>query len=144
MLHARKSGFGLMEMILVLSIMAFIAYIIAPRVAGFLGSIKEGKTKLTLSKLHEGVSRYSFDVGHPPTSQEGRLNALINRPAGKAGAAWRGSYLMGEEEVPQDAWGNDFVYNAPPAKFKRLYKNFEIYSVGENEEQESNNLHVGA
>ena len=145
MIYSKKSGLSLPEMLMVLSVMTIILYIIVPRIMKYTDKINEGKAKLVLATLQEAVSQYEFDLGHPPSRQDGGLNALITRP-GRGAEEWHGPYVTGQEEVPKDPWNNDYHYNvAPNLRFKKYYKKYEIFSYGSNPEEDiSNKLRVGA
>ena len=143
-LYSKRPGVGLMEMMLVLGIVIFLASVIMPRVGLFFVRINKDKTKIILSKVYSGISRYTQDMGHPPLAEEGGINALIHRPKGPAGKDWQGSYLPGETNIPLDGFKKDFYYASPPRKFKGVYKKFELYSMGDDEDNDaSNDLRTG-
>ena len=50
-----------------------------------------------------------METGRYPNSKEG-LTALVRRPQGVE--LWNGPYLKGGS-VPNDPWGNPYVYRAP-------------------------------
>ncbi|HEV1999967.1 MAG TPA: type II secretion system protein GspG, partial [Xanthobacteraceae bacterium] len=52
---------------------------------------------------------FFLDAGRYPTGAEG-LGALVRRPG--AVALWNGPYLKGAI-VPNDPWGNAYVYRSP-------------------------------
>ncbi len=135
----------MIEMVLVFGIIAFLIGMMVPRVLGFMRGLKEDKTRLIMSNVNTAIAMYANDMGHPPTHEEGGLNALIKRPKGPAGNDWRGTYLPGEKTIPQDGWKNEFVYSAPPRKFKGIYKKYEIYSLGNDAEDDdaSDRLRAG-
>ena len=61
-------------------------------------------TEKTLKLIGSALKFYRLDVyGYPSTVQG--LRALISRPP--AEGLWNGPYL---DELPKDAWGNDFLY----------------------------------
>ncbi len=144
-LHARRPGVTMIEMVVVIGIIVFLIGLLVPRVLGFMRGLKEDKTRLIMSNVNAAIAMYANDMGHPPTHEEGGLNALIKRPKGPAGNDWRGSYLPGEKTVPQDGWKNDFMYSTPPRKFKGIYKKYEIYSLGNDAEDDdaSDRLRAG-
>ena len=142
--HRRPGATSIIEIVLVLSVVLFLIGMILPRVLGFMSQLKEDKTRLIMTNVNTAIAMYTNDIGHPPAVEEGGLKALINRPKGPAGNDWRGSYLPGEKNVPQDGWKNNFVYNAPPRKFKNMYKKYELYSMGKDEDDDaSDRLRAG-
>ena len=48
-----------------------------------------------------------MDNGYYPKGKSG-LNDLIQQP--RDATNWRGPYL---EKIPQDPWGNDYIYECP-------------------------------
>jgi general secretion pathway protein G len=141
-LHAKQSGFSILEMMLVMSIVVFLAVMIVPRITSFIGRIGRDKTKLILSDVYGAISRYSQDMGHAPQPEEGGLKALVTRPKGPTGQDWNGPYLP---SIPVDNFKKEFYYAAPPRKFKNIYKKFEVYSMGDDDDDDlSNELRQGA
>ncbi|MBT4594382.1 hypothetical protein HOD08_00710, partial [bacterium] len=70
------------------------------------------------------------------------LNALINRPRGSTAEKWRHKYYE-DIEIPDDPWGNDFVYHSPPSRYKKKYDSYEVYSLGKDSEEAPGNPNVG-
>jgi len=66
---------------------------------------------------------YEQSVGSYPTTQQG-LEALVSEPAGVQG--WDGPYLK-QVSVPQDPWGNEYVYTFPSPDYPAFY---ELVSMG--------------
>ena len=64
---------------------------------------------------------YHLEVGRYP-SQDVGLRALIEQPAGEK--RWKGPYLR-KSAVPNDPWGNDYVY-----RFPGQHGPFDLYSFG--------------
>ena len=62
-----------------------------------------------------------FDMNRYPTTSEG-LEALIYNPTGAD--AWAGPYLK-KNVLPNDPWGNPYVYQCPGQ-----YGDYDIYSNG--------------
>jgi len=144
-LYHKRPGVSIIEMVLVMGVIVFLMTMILPRVLGFMGQLKEDKTKLIMSNVNTAIAMYTNDVGHAPTAEEGGLDALLRRPKGPAGNDWKGSYLPGEKSVPVDGWKNKFMYATPPRKFKGIYKKYELYSLGKDEDDDgaSDRLRAG-
>ena len=141
----KSAAFSLMEIMIVVAIIGALAAMVGPRLMGSFGKAQVATTKATMSTLKQALQDYNQDIGRFPTEADGGLNALVQRPKGKAGAKWDGPYLEGEEEVPEDAWGFEFEYNRPPKKNKGKYKYYEIVSYGEDgEDGDSEPIVVGA
>ncbi|MBL0928104.1 MAG: type II secretion system major pseudopilin GspG [Phycisphaerales bacterium] len=102
-----RSGFTLLEMLLVVVIIGMLAALVFTNL-GRVGS--ESKVKITrtqIEALATMVERFKLDVGRYPTKEEG-LKALVEKPAGVEG--WNGPY-GGKKTLPKDGWGRDFVYD---------------------------------
>ncbi len=105
----RKSGFTLIELVVVIVIVAILAAIVLPR---FMGRTEDAKVTATLSNIRSfktELDLYATDTGHPPSTSQG-LMALIQDPALKG---WHGPYMKDASTVPKDAWDHDFVYKQP-------------------------------
>lgn len=129
-----KSGLSMIETMIVIALILMFAALVGPNLMRRFGKGKEVATQSTVNNLKSALYDYSEDMGHYPTKAEGGLRALVERPKGLAGKKWKGPYLEGAIELPQDAWGFDFEYNMPPVKYKDRFKKFEIISHGEEGE----------
>jgi general secretion pathway protein G len=104
-----ESGFTLIEMLVVITIIAMIMALVAPRVLNYLGESKIKAAKIQIESLGSALDLYYLDEGHYPTTSEG-LAALVQRPENSP--TWNGPYLKGGF-VPNDPWGNPYVYRSP-------------------------------
>ena len=80
-------------------------------------------TKANLEILHKGINQFRMDTGRYPTVDEG-LTALIERPTDVEN--WEESGYLETTELPQDGWGNDFIYEFNP----KSGRSFVIKSLG--------------
>jgi general secretion pathway protein G len=128
----KRSGISLLEILIVLSIMAVLIAIIAPRL---LGSQKKADIKaanLQIDGIEEALKLYAADNRVFPNTEEG-LRALLEKPADeKRSRAWDGPYFDGED-LPADPWGNEFFYEYPPTRNKRDFP--DIWSTGPDGEE---------
>jgi len=108
---ARKneSGFTLVEMLVVITIIGLIMALVGPRVLNYLSESKVKAAKIQIQSFASALDLFYLDTGRYPTSAEG-LVALV-KPAGGV-AAWNGPYLKGGN-VPLDPWGRQYVYRSP-------------------------------
>lgn len=104
-----QSGFTLVEMLVVISIIALIMSLVGPRVLNFLGESKVKAAKIQIESLASALDIYALDTGKYPNASDG-LAALMQRPAGET--SWSGPYLKGNT-VPNDPWGKPYIYRAP-------------------------------
>ncbi|MCX6381832.1 MAG: type II secretion system major pseudopilin GspG [Armatimonadetes bacterium] len=105
----RKSGFTLIELVVVIVIVAILAAIVLPR---FMGRTEDAKITATIANIRSFKTQlelYSTDTGHPPITSQG-LMVLVSNPGVKG---WNGPYLKDVSAVPKDTWDHDFVYKQP-------------------------------
>jgi general secretion pathway protein G len=115
-----EKGFTLIELIVVVVILALLAAVVGPKIAGKLSQSKDKITKIQITQLEGALQYYSFEVGRHPTTAEG-LEALIRNPG--TSEAWKGPYL--EKDLPKDPWGKSYVYRSPGT-----HGDFDLLSVG--------------
>ena len=118
-----RGGFTLVELLLVLVILATLAAIVVPNLAGRGEQARQTAARTEISTIGSALNVFEVDMGYYPSTADG-LDVLLDEPAG--GDNWRGPYLD-LEEIPLDPWGNEYVYEYP-ARIRRY--GFDLYSVG--------------
>jgi len=120
-----RSGFTLVEVMIVLFILVMIMGIAVVAVQGR-RDLAQRRTALAYVKmLATQVNNYDIAVGRPPTNEQG-LEALVVCPADVSEGKWGGPYLE-SNATSVDPWGNPYQY-ACPGKHGR----FDIWSFGPN------------
>ena len=121
------NGFTLIELMIVVIIIAALAAMIAPRLAGRSEQAKVAVAQADISSnIGTALKLYELDNGSYPPSGEG-LNALRSRPAsGTAYMNWKGPYL---ERDPIDPWGSRYQYRYPGT---HNVTGYDLYSVGQD------------
>lgn len=103
--NSKRSGFTLIEIILVVVIIGILSGI-------FLGGLRIGgktemanitKAQATIATLSSAIQEYEIINGTYPDSLEGLLDESKGGP-----------YLQ-KKVLPKDPWGNDFIYQVPGA-----------------------------
>ncbi len=121
---ARSSGFTLVELVVVLTIIVVLAGSGIYLVTGVIDDARYQRADSDLKTIEIALKSYERNNnGRPPTQEQG-LDALVERPADPP-QRWR-AYL---EEKLLDPWGNDYQYRYPAEKSKRRY---DVYSLGED------------
>lgn len=117
----RQRGFTLIELLVVLVILGLLMSVVGPRVMKYVGGAKTDTARMQIEELSAALDMYHLEVGRYP-SQDVGLRALIEQPAGEK--RWKGPYLR-KSTVPNDPWGNDYVY-----RFPGQHGPFDLYSFG--------------
>ena len=106
-----RRGFTLIEIMVVVIILGLLAVLVAPRVIGKLAVAKDKAARAQIELLGTALDSYRLDNGSYPSSQQG-LDALWAKPVTSPEPRnWAGPYL--KKRVPQDPWGNAYIYRSP-------------------------------
>ncbi|TCK05320.1 type II secretion system major pseudopilin GspG [Phorcysia thermohydrogeniphila] len=102
-----RAGFTLIELMIVIVILGLLAALVAPK---FLKSGEEAKvttTQVQMKNVEQALKLYKLHNSVYPTTEQG-LKALVEKPETEpVPKNWKGPYM---DEVPKDAWGNEFIY----------------------------------
>lgn len=104
----KKTGFTLLELLVVMVIIGLLVSYVGPRYFAQLGKSERSTAKAQIESLGKALDTYRLDTGHYPNSEQG-LVALENRPSDES--KWNGPYL--QKNVPVDPWGKPYVYRSP-------------------------------
>jgi general secretion pathway protein G len=118
----RQRAFTLVELLLVLTILAILAGIVLPKLAGRGEQARETAAKADMASIKTALSMFEVDNGYFPRGRDG-LQALMVKP--REAQNWRGPYL---EKAPVDPWNNPYVYENPGKKNPTGY---DLYSKGQ-------------
>lgn len=118
-LGKRRGGFTLVEMLLVLVILATLAAIVIPKMAGRGRQAQDTAAKQQISSIELALDAFEVDNGFYPKT----LDALLEQPSGAVN--WKGPYM--KKAIPADPWGNPYVYEFPG---KNNPSGYDLMSVG--------------
>lgn len=118
----RQRAFTLVELLLVLTILAILAGIVLPKIAGRGEQARETAAKANMASIKTALSMFEVDNGYYPRGRDG-LQALMVKP--REANNWRGPYL---EKQPIDPWNQPYVYENPGRKNPTGY---DLYSKGQ-------------
>ncbi len=132
----RRNGFTLVEILVVLGILTFLALIVAPQVIGYLDRAKTDTARLEVENIAAALDFYRLDVGAYPSEEQG-IDALVNDPGDAKG--WRGPYLKKAEAI-DDPWQRPYRYKMPGE-----HGEFDLFTYGADDSEggEDENQDVG-
>lgn len=119
-LKLNERGFTLIEILVVMAIIGMLAVMVAPNIFNQQAGAQRDAALSQISSLEAALDAYRLDVGEYPDG----LDGLMENDSGRA--AWNGPYLR--REVPQDPWGNDYIYESSG-------RSFTLYSYGPDGER---------
>jgi general secretion pathway protein G len=120
---ARISGFTLIEVMVVISILAILAALIVPKVMSRPDEARVVAAKQDIAALMQALKLYRLDNKRYPTTEQG-LQALANKPTlAPVPDNWKtGGYV---EKLPADPWGKPYQYLNPG-----LHGEIDVFSFG--------------
>jgi general secretion pathway protein G len=116
-----RTGFTLLELMVVLLILALLGSIAAPRVTKYLSKAKVDAARIQADALSAAVDAFLIDMGRLPSTEEG-LKGLLEAPAGAQ--EWAGPYIQKQSSLV-DPWGRPYLFRAPGQK-----REFDVYTLG--------------
>ena len=136
--RTRRTGFTLIEVLMVVAILVLLAGV---AIVAVTGSGEKAKIKLVrplLAQVGDALERYKLDIGNYPTEEEGNLDALRKRPEyddEKTADMWAGPYLKSE---PIDPWGNkvSFLLTEAGTDEAQLVP-YKLWSFGPNKQDDN-------
>lgn len=106
MQRAAHAAFTMVEMLLVLVILATLAALVVPRLAGRSQQARITAAKADIQNISTAIDAFEIDNGFYPQSLEDLIVQPPNAPN------WRGPYLR-RSTIPKDPWGNEYIYQYP-------------------------------
>lgn len=113
---SRRSGFTLIEIMVVVVILGLLAALVIPRIGPQVDEAKRTTARTQIGSIEEALEQYHLHNGFYPTTQQG-LDALVKAPTTSPTPKRyaEGGYL---KKVPVDPWGNPYVYRNKGAKIE--------------------------
>lgn len=118
-----RSGFTLVEILLVVTIIGILAALVIPKIVG---RGEEARIKAAYADINGGIKStlgmYEVDIGSYPKS----LQDLLQQPSDVPQGHWRGPYFD-PPNLPVDPWGHPYVYVFPG---RHNPSGYDLYSLG--------------
>lgn len=112
--HDPRSGFTLLELLVVIIVLGLLAGLVAPQIFGRVGEAKVTTARTQMSLIGTALDSYRLDNGGYPTTEQG-LKALREKPnRAPVPSNWKGPYLR--REVPLDPWDRPYDYRSPGSR----------------------------
>ena len=110
MKNRSKSGFTLIELMIVIVILGLLAAMVVPNLTG---KGEEAKRKLVcvqMKSIYNGaLDMFKMDNSSYPTTEEG-LEALVKNPDSQKYPNYSQSGYFKDNKLPKDSWGRKFIY----------------------------------
>lgn len=119
-----KTGFTLIELMIVVVILGLLATIIMPKILDRPEQARRMKAKVEIRGIESALALFKTDTGRFPTTSEG-LEVLVSNRGIKGYNA--DGYL---DKVPSDPWGTKYVYISPGVNSR----DYDLKSYGQDGE----------
>ncbi len=103
-----EAGVTLIEMLVVVTIIALFATLVAPNMFKNLDKANVTAARTQINNFEQALLQYKVSTGTFPSQEQG-LEALRTRPANVV--QWDGPYL--KKEIPLDPWKHPYLYKFP-------------------------------
>jgi general secretion pathway protein G len=103
-----QAGITLIEMLVVMTIIALFAALVAPRMLRQSDKARVVAARAQINSFMTALGTYKLDTGTYPTTEQG-LQALRVKPQNVE--QWQGPYLP--QDIPVDPWGHPYLYKYP-------------------------------
>ena len=103
------SGFTLVELLLVLTILGILAALVIPKFSGRTEQARLTAAKTQIVNFGTALDQFEIDNGYYPRGKNGLGDLLV---APRDAQNWKGPYLS-TDVVPLDPWQTPYIYECP-------------------------------
>ena len=115
---------------MVVVILGILAGLVVPRIMDQPEKARQTMAKSQIESLELALKLFKIDNGFFPITDQG-LEALVRKPStGRIPNRWRDGGYLDKGAVPQDPWGNPYVYLSPGVH----NRDFDLMSYGADSE----------
>jgi general secretion pathway protein G len=104
-----RSGFTLIEIMIVIIILGFLAALVMPNLMGQSEKAKKKIACIQMKTIQNSLKEFKLQYGTYPTAKEG-LQALIKNPDPKKYPDYPRGGFLDSKTVPKDPWGGRYIY----------------------------------
>jgi general secretion pathway protein G len=123
--RARRTGFTIIEVIVIVVILGIIAAVIAPRLLSRVGESRRAVAVSNAASLSTAMKLYVADNDMPEPGSD--ITILWERPGDADEGRWKGPYVDNENAL-RDPWGNLYQLVIPGL----VNADFDIVSYGKD------------
>jgi general secretion pathway protein G len=129
----RRSGFTILELLIVIGILLAIGSLVLVNVLGASEKADVQLTRVQLKTFEDALDRFRVEMKRFPTEEEG-LAVLWSKEAianDEDKAKYGEPYL--KEPKPKDTWGSEWIFRAPSTIIEG--QNYDIISIGPDKQE---------
>ena len=104
-----KSGFSLIELMIVIVILGLLASMVMPALMGKGEQAKRDLVCVQMKSIYNVLDDFKLNNSLYPSTEEG-LAALISNPDEEKYPNYSTSGYFKDSKMPKDSWGNEFIY----------------------------------
>jgi general secretion pathway protein G len=120
-----RSGFTLIEIMVVIVILAMLAALVGPKLMGRTDDAKVTDARVQIKNIETALKFYKLDNGVYPSTEQG-LGSLTSKPTvGVIPKSYKDGGYLESKKVPKDPWGNDYLYVSPGE-----HGDYDLFSYG--------------
>jgi len=129
-----RTGFTLIELMLVVIIISVLAAMVVPRLVGRSQEARVAAASGGIENISVALGLYELDNGMFPNTEQG-LGALKSKPnTSPEPPNWKGPYVR---KIPNDPWGNPYAYVCPGV---HNTQDFDLSSYGPDGMESSDDI----
>ena len=123
-----QKGMSILEILVALTLLGIMGTFVAQKVNESLQEGRVESAKIQIRKIAERLKDFKRKCNFYPSSDQG-LEALLEKPtSGRECKKYPPSGFIDANNVPEDPWGNPFIYESDGRKYS-------IISLGADEEE---------